>query len=119
MAKLTVSDLEIERNDEAFEIDLEDGSKPFTFSDPKGIQADLLIKLEALPVANQLRAVLGPRADEFLEHPAVDGYVMEAVLARYNKHYGLGTPPEEQGSARLLKDTPSRSKRTSPGKGSR
>lgn len=112
MARLTISDLEIERNKDAFEIELDDG-EVFAFVDPKAVQADDLISLEGKPAAEQLRAVLGARAEAFLRHPEVDGYVMEAVLGRYMGHYGLGSPPEGRGSRPSLRGTASTSKRTS------
>lgn len=113
MARLTISELEIERNGDPFEVELDDGTV-YVFSDPKGIQANSLISLETLPAVDQLRAVLGTRADQFLASPEVDGYVLEYVLDRYMKHYGLGSPPEGRGSRRSSKATASPSKRTSP-----
>lgn len=116
MARLTLADLEIERKD-GFEIEI--GDTVFAFSDPKGIQANDLIALENLNAVQQLHAVLGDKADEFLSHPAVDGYVLDAVLTRYMRHYGLGSPPEGKGSPRSSNGSASRSRPTSRSRVSR
>lgn len=114
--RLTISDLDIERAD-GFELEI--GDDLFVFADPKGIQAMNLIALESLNAVQQLSAVLGDRAEEFLSHELVDGYVLDAVLTRYMAHYGLGSPPEGKGSPRSSTGSASRSKRTSRAKGTR
>lgn len=113
MARLTISDLEIERNNDAFEYEVESGTV-YTFVDPKAVPAKALIHIESLSVDAQLRHVLGKDADAFLDESEIDGYVMEAVMELYMKHYGLGSPPEGKGSPRSSKGTASPSKRTSP-----
>lgn len=115
--RLTISDLEIERKD-GFELQL--GDDVFTFADPKSIQARNLIAFESMTSADALGAVLGAeKAEAFLNHPDVDGYVLEAVLTRYMAHYGLGSPPEGKGSRPSSRGSASTSKRTSPRKGTR
>lgn len=116
MTRLTLAELEIERKD-GFEIEI--GDTVFVFADPKGIQANSLIALESLSAVEQLQTVLGEKSDEFLNHPAVDGYVLDAVLTRYMSHYGLATPPEGRGSRTSSRGLASTSKRTSQSRTSR
>lgn len=116
MTRLTLADLEIERK-EGFSLEI--GENVYEFSDPKGIQANALISLESLTAVQQLSAVLGDKAAEFLAEPEVDGYVLEAVLGRYMAHYGLGSPPEGKSSPRSSNGSAGKSKPTSRLRGSR
>lgn len=116
MTRLTLADLEIERK-EGLTIVI--GDTDYEFTDPKGIQASSLIALESLSAVQQLSAVLGDKAAEFMAEPEVDGYVLEAVLGRYMAHYGLGSPPEGKSSPRSSNGSAGRSKPTSRSRGSR
>ena len=97
---------------------MEIGDSTYEFSDPKGIQAEKLITLETLSPIEKVKAMLGQDADAFLSEPTVDGYVLDAVLTKYMKHYGMGTVPEELASLRSLNGTARPSKRTAQRKGS-
>jgi len=116
MARLTISDLEIERNDDPFEIEMNDG-EVFALLDPKGVAAEKLIVLEKLPPAEQVKAIVaGDRADELLAYPDVDGYFLEALLQKYAKHFGLGNLGNASASPRSLNGTARQSRPTSRAK---
>lgn len=99
MAKLTIADLEIERNDEPFSIEMDDG-EVFDLRDPKRLPAKVLAVLERLPVSDQLRHIIGEKSGEFLDRDDVDGYFFEKLMQQYRAHFGLGTAPEANASQR-------------------
>lgn len=113
MARLTIDDLDIERDGEPFEVEMGDG-EVFRMLDPKAVSGKELVRLEGLSSEGQLKATLGERADALLDYDEVDGYFMQALMAKWRKHYGIPTPPEARGSRTSSKGTASTSKRTSP-----
>lgn len=113
MARLTISDLEIERNGDPFEIELDDGTV-FELLDPKAIPAQQLLVFESLPPAGQLKAAIAnDRGDELLQRSEVDGYFLEALMLRYAAHFGIGSRPEGRASQRTSNATARPSKQTS------
>lgn len=92
------TDLDIERNEDTYELEMGDGTV-FVFADPKSIHAATLVNFEKIQPADQFRAILGDRADEFFQRAETDGYALEAILADYMSHYGVGTPGEELASS--------------------
>jgi hypothetical protein len=89
MARLKITDLEIERRDDPFEVEMADGTV-FTFKDPKAIQFSGLLLFDPRFPARSLRAILGDdEFDAFAARDDVDGYFLEAVFARYAAHYGI------------------------------
>lgn len=99
MARLTISDLEIERNDDPFEVEMSDG-EVYRLVDPRAIHATVLVTLDSMKPDQQLRTIAGDRGDELLARPDVDGYFLEALMRRYRQHYGIGSPPESDASPR-------------------
>jgi len=108
MARLKIADLEIERKDDPFEYETEDGSV-YTFQDPKAIQAEDLLHFEEMAPVDQVRLTIADaKFDAFLKHPEVDMYCFSAVMDAYAKHYGLGTVGEGRASKRSSRGTAKR-----------
>lgn len=108
MARLTIADLEIERNEDPFEIELEDG-EVFTLRDPKSIPAATLVVLEKLSPRDQLKAAIADdRGGDFLAREEVDGYFLEALMNKYAAFYGLGDLGKGRGSGRSSSGTAKR-----------
>lgn len=109
MARYKAADLDIERNGEPFEYEMEDGTV-FTFTDPKGIDPAKVVRFEEIPPMEQAELTIQDgRFKEFVEHPeVVDMYYYEAVMAAYTKHFGLGTAGEGRASKRSSKSSAKR-----------
>ena len=100
MARLTVADLEIERNGDPFEIEMSDGTV-FAFKDPRSIQFKNLLAFGALSPQDMVRAIMDKGDfEKFAKRPEVDGYFFEALSKRYMEHYKLATPGEARASSR-------------------
>lgn len=100
MARLTIADLEIERNSDPLEIEMEDGVV-FTFKDPKAINLNELVTLESLAPIDQIKAMMNAGDFEALSsRPEVDGYFFTALIGEYRKHFKLPTPGEASASRR-------------------
>ncbi|HEV3309956.1 MAG TPA: hypothetical protein VG815_05525 [Chloroflexota bacterium] len=94
MARLTIADLEIERNGDPLEIEMEDGTI-FTFKDPKAINLNEMVSLEGLAPIDQIKAMMQPGDfDRLSTRPEVDLYFFTALLKKYLEHYRLPTPGE-------------------------
>lgn len=119
MARLTIADLEIERPDEGFEIEIAEGVV-FVFQDPKALSVEAVMELENLSPRDQAKALIADgKWDEFVSRPEVDVYLFEAVMKRYAEHFGLGSLGEGIASLRSVSGTARPSKRTSPKRVSR
>lgn len=119
MARLTISDLEIERPEEPLELEMADGTV-FELQDPKGVRVDVMVDIENIAPIEQVKAYIADgRWDEFVSHPEVDGYYFEAVVKRYNAHFGMGDQGNGGASSRSASGTARPSKRTSPKRVSR
>lgn len=100
MGRLTIGDLEIERNDDPFEVEMADGTV-FTFRDPKAIQWTGLVAFDPTKPAQALSLVLGDEQyAAFSQRDDVDGYFLEAVFKKYMEHYRLAPPGEAAASSR-------------------
>lgn len=98
MARLTVADLEIERNEDPFEIEMGDGVV-YAFKDPKSIQFRSLIAFEKLSPIDQVQSVMDASTfDEFSKRPEVDGYFFEALMKQYMAHFRMSQPGEAGAS---------------------
>jgi hypothetical protein len=98
MARFTVEDLELEKAHEPFEVELGDGSI-YLLQDPKEMALEDLVRLESLSPLNQVKAVIADgKFEEFAGHPEVTGRFFSAVMAKYMKHFGLGSPPNVSAS---------------------
>lgn len=119
MARLTIADLEVERPREPLEIELSDGTV-FLLQDPKAVSVDLMVNIEALPPLEQVKALIAEgRWDEFAAHPDANGYLFDAVLKTYAKHFGIPSLGEGSASSPSASGTARPSKRTSPKRGTR
>jgi len=120
MTRLKISDLEIERPAEPLEIELSDGAV-FELQDPKAVSVDTMVNIESMTPIEQVKALIAHgKWDEFAKHPDADGYLFDAVMKKYNAHFGiLGDPGEGAASSPSASGTARLSKRTSPKKGTR
>lgn len=97
MARLTVADLEIERNDDPFEVEMDDGAV-FVFNDPKAIEWTGLMAFDPKRPAEALRLIMGAEGyAAFAARTDVDGYFLEAVFKKYMEHFKL--PQQGEASA--------------------
>jgi hypothetical protein len=95
MARLSITDLEIERKDDPFEIEMSDGTV-FTFKDPKAIPFAGLLLFDPKNLMLSMRVILGDDDfDNFAKNPEVDGYFLTAIFEKYMKHYDLLPPGED------------------------
>lgn len=100
MARLSISDLEIEEREEPFEVEMEDGTV-FTFKDPKAISAAGLLTFDPTQPIQIVRLALGDEeAVKFLARPEADGYLLNAVFKKYMEHFRLPLPGEADASSR-------------------
>lgn len=112
MAKFTIADLEIERNEDPFEIEMDDG-KTFVLKHPQSLPFADIIQLGSMTPLEQVKAVMGGHFADFTAYPEVDGYFFDALIEKYMAHYGLKNPGEAGASPRSLSGTARRSKQTS------
>lgn len=117
--KLTFDDLEKEDPDEPFVFDTGDGD-PFVFVAPDDIPAETLMDIgNRSIVSNQaaLQVLLGDDFERFYQtvvvrHHATIG-TLNALVTRYNEHFGIGAPGEGSASPASSNRAARRSKRTS------
>lgn len=97
MAKFTVAELEIERPTDLFQIEMSDG-KTYTMPHPRALSLKNILELNSLSVLDQVRVIMGADWDAFAENPEADGFLFDALMAKYYAHYGLGSPGESSAS---------------------
>lgn len=102
--RLTIADLEIDRNGESLEIELSNG-EVFTFIDPKRTGLSAALTIGSLPATEQIKLVLKPgdydRLMELSKTDAeVDLYFFEAMMQKYIEHFKVPSPGEPPASSR-------------------
>lgn len=97
MARITTADLDL--TSDPFEYEDDATGRVYVLADPGDISGDDLLNLEAMPLRDQIRAVLGDDADEFIK---LGGRKINAVIAKWSEHYNvtalLGSLPEGAAS---------------------
>ena len=94
MARININDLEIERNSDPFEIEVDD--TVYVFNDPKSLSLDRLMTLiNATSAEDQLSAMMKDGDFQKLKaNPKVDGYAFTEIIKQYRLHYKIVTPGE-------------------------
>lgn len=115
MATFKSADFEIERIEEDFSYEADSGAV-YGFLDPKALKPDVLFEMDMQGAEHFLRTILAEdRYEELLEEPEVDGYLLDAIMTAWRKHYGVGVSPgNERGSRKPSDRLAKRSKQTSP-----
>ena len=97
MAKFKSTDFEIERVQESFEYEADSG-ETYVFADPKALKPEELFELDVNGAEHFMRTLLGDdRYEALLEEPEVDGYLLDAVMVAWRKHFGMDV---SQGNGR-------------------
>lgn len=111
--RVTAADLEAEvEYPEPFEYESKDGQM-FVLKDPKSLHFTVFAGLGSRGATGTFEAILGENYDRFAALPEMDWRRMDALMTRYNKHFGLGEPGESDASSDSLTDTAGQSKPTS------
>lgn len=102
--RLTVADLEIERNGKPLEIELDNG-EIFTFIDPKRLGLNSALTIGSLTPTEQVKLVLkSGDYDRLMElsktDEEIDLYFFEALMKKYLEHFKVLPQGEAQASSR-------------------
>lgn len=80
---------EIERVEEEFRYEADSG-RVYTFKDPKAMKPDELFELDTNGAEHMVSTVVGDENyDDFIGEPEVDGYILDAIMTGWRKHYGM------------------------------
>ena len=90
--RLTIEDLEIERNGEPLEIEVD--GEVFTLADPKSVGINAVLTIQSLAPADQVGLICKPgdfaRLVELSKtNPELDLYFFEALMKRYLQYYKM------------------------------
>lgn len=116
--RLSLDQLESERGEvEPFELDL--GDRVIVLPHPEDMPYETMINLEDAGPSEYLRALMGDDDfDAFVTAEDSEGKkrvtlgILEAIMEKYGKHYGLGSPGNGVGSRRSVTGSARRSRRT-------
>lgn len=99
MATVKLDQVDRERRPEPFSLELSDGTEVF-FADPKKMHWTQLTELDNLAPAKQIEALIEDpeQFQAFRDDSAIDGEVLEWVMAQWRDHFGLGGPGEAGSS---------------------